>query len=67
MKFSSIIIKNIKHNIRNYTAFLLGNSLIQCILFMFFTLIFSPKFMEAKEAMSSKGNFISTIVLMDGN
>ena len=31
MDFSSLIKKNIKHNIRNYTAFLFGNIIIQSI------------------------------------
>jgi len=64
MDFSSMIIKNIKHNIKNYTAYLLGNSLIQCILFMFFTLIFSPEFMNADETMPLKANFIPTVIIM---
>ncbi|MBB6713292.1 FtsX-like permease family protein [Clostridium gasigenes] len=64
MEFSSIIIKNIKYNIKNYTAYLLGNSLIQCILFMFFTLVFSPEFMKADETMFVKENFMSVVILM---
>lgn len=64
MDFSSMIIKNIKHNIKNYTAYLLGNSIIQCILFMFFTLTFSPKFMQAMEIKSLKDSLLSMVVLM---
>lgn len=64
MDFSSMIIKNIKHNIKNYTAYLLGNSLIQCILFMFFTLIFSQEFMNADETMPLKANINSTVIIM---
>ncbi|ADL50881.1 ABC transporter permease [Clostridium cellulovorans] len=64
MDFSSMIIKNIKHNIKNYTAYLLGNTLIQWILFMFFTLVFSEEFMEVASVMRLKGNFISVVVLM---
>ncbi|MEH6852111.1 ABC transporter permease [Bacillus pseudomycoides] len=64
MDFSSMIIKNIKHNIKNYTAYLLGNSLIQCILFMFFTIVFSKEFMQADETSSIKANFMSVVILM---
>ncbi|PRR84171.1 FtsX-like permease family protein [Clostridium vincentii] len=64
MDFSSMIIKNIKHNIKNYTAYLLGNSLIQCILFMFFTLIFSQEFMNADETIPLKANINSTVIIM---
>ncbi len=59
-----MIIKNIKHNIKNYTAYLLGNSLIQCILFMFFTIVFSKEFMQADETSSIKANFMSVVILM---
>jgi len=59
-----MIIKNIKHNIKNYTAYLLGNSLILCILFMFFTLIFSPEFLHADETMPLKANINSTVIIM---
>ncbi|MGL4771929.1 MAG: FtsX-like permease family protein [Clostridium sp.] len=64
MNFSSMILKNIRYNIKNYTAYLLGNSIIQCILFMFLTLIFSSNFMEAKEFENYKANFISVVILM---
>lgn len=64
MDFSSMIIKNIKHNIKNYMAYLLGNSIIQCILFMFFTLVFSPKFMENKEFLALKGDLNTIVILM---
>lgn len=64
MNFSSMIIKNIRHNIKNYTAYLLGNSIIQCILFMFFTIIFSPKFMQAMEDKNFKENFLSQVAIM---
>ena len=59
-----MIIKNIKYNIKNYTAYLLGNSLIGCILFMFFTLVFSPEFMNADKTMPLKGNFLPILVIM---
>lgn len=59
-----MIIKNIKHNIKNYTAYLLGNSLIQCILFMFFTLVFSEEFMKVDETTPLKANFISVVMIM---
>lgn len=64
MEFSSMIIKNIKYNIKNYTAYLLGNSLIQCILFMFFTLVFSEEFMKVDETTPLKANFISVVMIM---
>ncbi|MEQ8198819.1 MAG: ABC transporter permease, partial [Clostridiaceae bacterium] len=64
MDFSMMIIKNIKHNIKNYTAYLLGNSLILCTLFMFFTLVFSPEFMKADETTVIKANFISVLIIM---
>lgn len=57
-----MIIKNISHNIKNYMAYLLGNSIIQCILFMFFTLIFSPKFMENKKFLGLR-RYLTTIVI----
>lgn len=59
-----MIIKNIKHNIKNYMAYLLGNSIIQCILFMFFTLVFSPKFMENKKFLGLKEYLIAIVIFM---
>lgn len=64
MDFSSMIIKNIKHNIKNYMAYLIGNSIIQCILFMFFTLVFNPKFMENKEFLALKGELNTIVIFM---
>ncbi|MFD3445714.1 FtsX-like permease family protein [Microbacteriaceae bacterium 4G12] len=64
MDFSSMIIKNIKHNIKNYTAYLLGNSLIQCILFMFFTIVFSPEFIQIDKISGTKANLMSVVILM---
>lgn len=59
-----MIIKNIKHNIKNYMAYLIGNSIIQCILFMFFTLVFNPKFMENKEFLALKGELNTIVIFM---
>lgn len=64
MDFSSMIIKNIKHNIKNYMAYFLGNSIIQCILFMFFTLVFSPKFMGNKKFLGLKQYLIAIVIFM---
>ena len=57
MDFSSLIKKNIKHNIRNYTAFLFGNIIIQCILLMFFTLAFSSEFEKIPSSSAIKSDF----------
>ncbi len=59
-----MIIKNIKHNIKNYTAYLIGNSIIQCILFMFFTLVFNPKFMDNKEFLGLKEDLNTIVIFM---
>lgn len=64
MNFSQIIIKNIKYNIKNYTTFLLGNTIIQCILFMFFMLSCSPEFYDQVNNTSIQANFNSILVLM---
>lgn len=64
MNFTSIIFKNVKHNIKNYLSFLIGNSFIMCILFMFFNLIFNKKFMNAKAMMFIKSDLETMIALM---
>ncbi|ELC8441689.1 FtsX-like permease family protein [Clostridium perfringens] len=64
MKLSSLIVKNIKHNIKNYVAYLLGNSFILTILFMFFSLIFSKSFMNEPSTSLIKENLTSVIALM---
>lgn len=56
MKLSSLMIKNTKHNIRNYMAYLLGNSFIQCILLMFLSLIFSKEFINYEDVNLIKDN-----------
>ena len=64
MDFHSMIIKNIKYNIKNYIAFLLGNSLILCILFMFFTVAFSSDFFNAENTLNIKSSFNNAVILM---
>ncbi|EGT3616830.1 ABC transporter permease [Clostridium perfringens] len=64
MQLSSLIVKNIKHNIKNYVAYLLGNSFILTILFMFFSLIFSKAFMNEPATSLIKENLTSVIALM---
>ncbi|PJI08478.1 MULTISPECIES: FtsX-like permease family protein [Clostridium] len=46
MNLSQIILKNIKYNIKSYTAYLIGNTFIIAILFMFFSLLSSNVFMK---------------------
>ena len=57
MDFSSLIKKNIKHNIKNYTAFLFANIIIQCILLMFFTLAYSSEFEKIPSSSAIKSDF----------
>lgn len=64
MGLSKIILKNVKYNIKNYMAYLLGNSIIQCILFMFCTLVVSPEFLSMNEDSSIRANFTSFFSLM---
>ena len=64
MTLSSLTFKNIKHNIKNYGAYLLGNSFIIGILLMFFSLVFSNEFMAIPETSPIKENFISMVGLM---
>lgn len=59
-----MIMKNIKYNIRNYVAYLIGNSIIQCILFMFFTLIFSPKFADSSQGIDLRGDLGLILIIM---
>lgn len=46
MNLSEMILKNIKYNIKSYTAYLVGNTFIIAILFMFFSLLSSNVFMK---------------------
>lgn len=46
MNLSEMILKNIKYNIKSYTAYLVGNTFIIAILFMFFSLLSSNVFMN---------------------
>ncbi|MFL0252221.1 ABC transporter permease [Clostridium neuense] len=65
MSLWKMILKNAKYNIKNYTAYLLGNSFIIAILFMFFSLALSKEFMEAQKTNFEITNSLnSTIVLM---
>ncbi|MDS0526003.1 ABC transporter permease [Clostridium sp. SHJSY1] len=64
MEFSYLVRKNIRYNIKKYIAYLIGNSLIQCILFMFFTLVYSKEFMESDKTTAIKSTFSSVIVFM---
>lgn len=65
MKLSSMILKNITCNAKKYSTYLLGNSFIICILFMFFSLASSKVFMS-KLQVSAVNNevLISILVLM---
>lgn len=65
MSLWKMILKNAKYNIKNYTAYLLGNSFIIAILFMFFSLAASTEFMEAQKTnLEIKNSLNSTIGLM---
>lgn len=64
MNLTSIIIKNVKYNIKNYIAYLLGNSFIICILFMFFNLISSKSFMNAPSTLFVKKDLMSIVAIM---
>lgn len=64
MNFSSIITKNIKHNIRSYLAYLIGNSIIETILFLFLNLTFGDSFKNADESFPVKSNMGEMIILM---
>lgn len=64
MELSRLIFKNLKYNIKNYVAYLLGNSFILTILFMFFSLIFSEAFMNEPSTSLIKENLTSVIALM---
>ncbi|GKX67658.1 FtsX-like permease family protein [Inconstantimicrobium mannanitabidum] len=55
MKFNELILKNIKYNIRNYIAYLLGTSAVLSILFMFFNFIYSDTFLEKSKEIFIKG------------
>lgn len=46
MKFNELILKNIKYNIKNYIAYLLGTSIVLSMLFMFFNFLYSDVFIE---------------------
>ncbi|MBU3129288.1 FtsX-like permease family protein [Clostridium tagluense] len=64
MTFSSIIIKNIKFNLKKYIAYFIANSFIIAVLLMYGSLTFSKEFIEASEANAFKGNYIPMLVLM---
>lgn len=65
MNLQKMIFKNAKYNIKNYTAYLLGNSFIIAILFMFFNLTLSAEFMETQETtLEIKNSLNSTVGLM---
>lgn len=64
MNLSRIIFKNIKYNIKNYVAYLIGHSFIICILFMFLNLISSNVFVEQPSTSIIKENLVSILALM---
>lgn len=64
MNLTSITLKNIKYNIKNYTAYLLESSFVICILFMFFSLICSKNFMKAINTFEIKGDLINAVIIM---
>ncbi|WP_027623806.1 FtsX-like permease family protein [Clostridium lundense] len=64
MDLYSMIFKNIKYNIKNYIAYLLGNSFIIGILLMFFSLICSKTFMTQPDAYIFRENLTSILSLM---
>lgn len=64
MNFSSIITKNIKYNIRSYLAYLIGNSIIETILFLFLNLTFSDSFKNADDSFPVKSNMGEMIIMM---
>lgn len=67
MNLRKMIFKNVKYNIKNYAAYLLGNSFIIAILFMFFSLALSTEFMETQKTNVEITNSLdSTIGLMVG-
>jgi len=67
MNLRKMIFKNVKYNIKNYAAYLLGNSFIIAILFMFFSLALSSEFMETQKTNVEITNSLdSTIGLMVG-
>lgn len=49
MNLSGMILKNIKYNVKSYTAYLVGNTFVIAILFMFFSLLSSNVFMKVLE------------------
>lgn len=64
MDLTSMIFKNIRYNIKNYISYLLGNSFVICILFMFFNLICSKTFMNAPNTSVIKDELIPIVVMM---
>ena len=61
MNLTRMIFKNIKYNIKNYIAYLLGNSFVICILFLFYSLIFSKQaLLKIRSFLSSRatGTFV---------
>lgn len=64
MNLTSIILKNIKYNIKKYIAYLFGNSFIICILFMFLNLILSKAFMDSPSTSIIKNDLTSIVIIM---
>lgn len=64
MNLYSMILKNIRYNIKNYIAYFIGNSFILCILFMFINLLLSKAFMMQPKGSVIKSDLITIVVLI---
>lgn len=64
MELTSLILKNIKYNIKKYIAYFLSLALIQCIIFMFFNFIGSNIFIKNSEEVFSKTEYKTIVQYM---